>query len=838
MSGLVRRSGYRHALRHPWLLALSLLGVALGVAVVTAIDLASESARRAFTVGAETLTGRASHHVVAGPEGIDERVYAKLVTAGHRGLAPVVEGYLQLPGRTLQLLGVDPLAEAPVGRPGGGEAALVPLLTEPGALLLARETGADLGLAPGATFEGAAGGRAHRLRLAGWLRPADPVQARAVAGLAVADLATAQELLGRHGRLSRIDVVLPEPGRAAAVARLEAALPAGVRLDPAGGDVAFMNEVTSAFTLNLTALSLLALLVGAFLVYNAMTFTVLQRLPQLAVLRGLGVTRGELFALVSREALLIGAVGTVVGLLLGTLLGRGLVGLVARTFDDLYFTLTVTGLFLNPWSLAKGLLLGLGATWAAAAAPALTASRVAPGQLQRRSLVEATARRVAWGAAVVGTLLLVAAGLLPAVSETLVAGFAALFLLLLGTALFAPLAVDILGAVLRRLPLARAGPVPRLAFSGLAATLSRTGVATAALAVAVAAAVGMGLMIDSFRLTVDRWLGQRLQADVYASAPGSLDGALSNPLPDDLVARLAALPGVRATSTYRGATVPSPLGPVSLAVVDLTRAGREGHRLIDGEPSTAWPAFFAGAVLLSEPFAHRHGLAPDDSLVLRTPRGPRRFAVAGIYSDYVSGSGRVLMARATWLRHWGDPAVSSVGLYAAPGVDPEALVDAARAAAGPDTPLTVRSNRGLREASLQVFDRTFRITEVLRMLALGVAFVGVVGACLMLQEERAREFGVLRALGLLPRQLRALVALQTLLLGLAAGLLALPLGVALAGLLTTVINRRAFGWTLTLDITPGPLLGGLLLALVAALLAGLVAGRHAGERPAAALRAE
>ena len=838
MSGLLRRSGRRHFTRHPWLLGLSLLGVALGVAVVTAIDLASESARRAFTVGAETLTGRASHHVIAGPEGLDERLYADLVRAGHPGLAPVVEGYLQLPDRTLQLLGVDPLVEGPVGRPGGGDADLVTLLTVPGALLLARATGTELGLAPGAAFQGRAGGREWTLRLAGWLTPGDAVQARAIAGLAVADLATAQELLGRHGRLSRIDVVLPNVGRDAALARLAAALPAGARLESAGRDVAFMHEVTEAFTLNLTALSLLALLVGAFLVYNAMTFTVLQRLPQLAVLRGLGVTRGELFRLISAEALLIGLIGTVAGLLLGLVLGRGLVGLVARTFDDLYFTLTVGGLFLSPWSLAKGIGLGLGATWLAALAPALAAARVAPGRLQRRSLLETTARRWAWFAALAGVGLLLAAALLPRLDEGLAVGFAALFALLLGTALLAPLAVLGLATALRRLPLERLGVVARLALSGVAATLSRTGVATAALAVAVAAAIGMGLMIDSFRLTVDRWLGQRLQADVYASAPGALDGTLSNPLPATLVARLTALPGVQATSSYRGVTVPAALGPVHLAVVDLREAGRAGHVLLEGDPRVAWPAFEEGAVLLSEPFAHRHALEVGARLVLQTPAGEREFPVAGIYSDFVSGSGRVLMARSTWLRHWTDPAVSSIGLYAAPGFDIDALVVAARAAAEPGTPLTVRSNRGLREASLAVFDRTFRITEVLRLLALGVAFVGIVGACLMLQAERVHEFGVLRALGLLPRELRGLVTLQTLLLGLAAGLLALPLGVALAGLLTTVINRRAFGWTLELEVTVGPLLGGVLLAVVAATLAGLLAGRRAGDPPGDALRAE
>jgi len=838
MSALLHRSGRRHLARHPWLLALALLGITLGVAVVTAIDLASESARRAFTLGAETLTGRASHHVVAGPGGIDERLYATLRLAGHRGLVPVVEGYLQLPGQTLQLLGIDPLVEGPVGRPGGSGAGLLPLLTDPGALLLGRTTAEQHGLTPGEGFSGIAGGRVHSLRLAGWLEAADPVQARALDGLAVADIATAQELLGRQGRLSRIDVVLPTTGRAAGLVRLAAALPADVRLESAGSDAVFMTEVTAAFTLNLTALSLLALLVGAFLVYNTMTFAVLQRLPQLAILRTLGVTRREVFRLVSIEALLIGAVGTVAGLLLGLVLGHGLVGLVARTFDDLYFTLTVSGLFLTPWSLAKGLLLGIGATWLAALAPALAAARVAPGALQRRSVLEAMARRLAWIAALLGLALLLVAAVLPALTDSLAAGFAALFALLLGAALLAPIAVRGLAWALHGLPLSRAGVVPRLAVSSLVATLSRTGVATAALTVAVAAAIGIGLMIDSFRLTVDRWLGQRLQADVYVSAPGALDGTLSNPLPEALLGRLAALAGVHATSSYRGATVASPSGPVNLAVVDLTRAGRAGHVLIDGDSLAVWTAFETGAVLLSEPFAHLRRLVVGDRLRLETPAGTRMFPVAGIYADFVGGSGRVLMARATWLHHWQDPAISSIGLYAVPGADVDALVTAARMAVDANVPVTVRSNRALREASLEVFDRTFRITDVLRLLALGVAFAGIFGACLMLQEERARELGMLRALGLLPGQLRALVALQTLLLGLAAGLLALPLGVALAELLTTVINRRAFGWTLALDVTAGPLLGGLLLAVGAALFAGLLAGRRAGMPPAAALRGE
>jgi len=833
------RSSLRYLVRHPWLLGLSLLGVALGVAVVIAVDLANESARSAFRLSSEVLTGAATHRIVGGPQGVPEGLYAELRLAGFHDLAPAVEGYLRLPGRTLQLLGIDPLAEAPLRRPGAADNAdLEQLLVVPGATLLAQTLATRLGIAPGGSFSGEAGGRTQMLRLVGRLVPPDVLLQRALEGLAVVDIATAQELLGRHGRLSRIDVVAPLQQTGEWLARLREQLPPGVTLETAGGEAAFMTEVTEAFALNLTALSLLALLVGGFLVYNTMSFTVLQRLPLLGILRGLGVSRGELFRLVGAEALLVGAVGSAAGVLLGLLLASGLVHLVTRTVDDLYFTMTVSGLFITPWSLLKGVSLGLGASWLAAVHPARIAARATPGRLLQRSWVEGRAQRGARIGALVGTALVALAWLLPVLDAGLLSGFAALTALLVGAALLVPMGLLGLAALLRRLPWCGRHPVARLAVRSLDASLSRTGVATAALAVAIATTIGIAGMIDSFRLTVDRWLAQRLQADVYISAPGALDSRSSIPLDPAVVMRLKALPGVRATSTYRGVTVSSEHGPAALAVVDLSEAGRAGHLLKEGETQTAWAAFGGGAVLLSEPFAYRTGLGSGTTLRLLTPRGERPFTVAGVYFDYGSGTGHVLMSRATYMAHWDDPVVSSVGLYAVAGITSLQLLESARAALDDAPSLRVRSNAELRSASLAIFDRTFRITEVLRWLAVVIAFVGVLSACMTLQFEQAREHAVLRALGLLPGQLRGLVMLQTALLGAAAGLFALPLGAYLAQLLTTVINRRAFGWTLTYEPTLAPFAEALAIAVGAALLAGWIAARRAAEPPATALRLE
>ena len=197
------------------------------------------------------------------------------------------------------------------------------------------------------------------------------------------------------------------------------------------------------------------------------------------------------------------------------------------------------------------------------------------------------------------------------------------------------------------------------------------------------------------------------------------------------------------------------------------------------------------------------------------------------------------MARALYERHFDDRGVSGVALYGAPGASAATLVERVQTRVGGAQVLDVRANRTLRETSLAIFDRTFTITQVLRLLTVGIAFVGVLSALMALQLERAREFAVMRATGLTPRQVWGLVSLQTGLLGLLAGLYAVPLGVALAVILVRVINQRSFGWTLELALSPSLLLQAVALAFTAALLAGLYpAWRMARTSPALALREE
>ena len=850
MSRLLWRSSRGYLRQHVWQVGLALLGVALGVAVVVAIDVANESARRAFVLATQSIVGRATHQIVGGPNGVSEEVYRRLRLTGKvRALAPVVESDVaapDYPGWIFHVLGVDAFAEAPF-RPYLSSAGVSPdndfpaFLTQPATGLIAAATARQLGLAIGDRLRIRVGTRHQFITLVGLLAPNES-GASAVENLLITDIATAQEILGLDGQLSRVDVRVPE-GEAGQklLATIHQLLPAGVEILSSRGRSQAIEQMIRAFQLNLTALSLLALIVGAFLIYNTMIFSVVQRRGLLGLLRIQGVTRREIFLLVLGEAALIGGVGTVGGLGLGTLLSQGLVQLVTQTITDLYFVLTVRELALTPVVLGKGLALGLGASLLAALRPAWEATTTPARVTLQRSSLETLARQTAPRTMLLGLLALaVGLGGLWISGTNLWLSFGSLFGVLLGCVLMTPLTT--VGCIRLFQPALSAwgGTLGRLCGRSVVATLSRTGVAIAALMVAVSVTVGVGIMVQSFRQTVVRWLESSLHADVYIAPPSLIARRSDATLDPALMQRLTSAPDIARVNTYRGLQVESRLGLTQLVAIDLAERSYDAFTFIAGEPHALWPAFQnEAAVIISEPYAYRHELRLNETLQLRTDRGEHAFRVVGIFTDYGSDQGLVMMSRHTYDQWWQDAKISSLGVYAEPNSDVDRLVESLRRLAGAEHEVLIRSNRTLRAASLEVFDRTFTITTVLHLLTTVVAFVGVLSALMALQLERAHELGVLRATGCTPGQVWGLMTSQTGLMGLIAGLLAVPVGVGLALILVLVINRRSFGWTLQIEIAPEILVQAIGMAVVAALLAGLYpALRMARTSPALALRNE
>lgn len=843
------RAGLRYLLRHPLQLLFAVIGVALGVGVVVAIDLANSSADRAFILSAEAVSGRTSHQIIAGPDGLPEEIYRQIrLAATPFDSAPVVEGLAAVtgkPGLTLRVLGIDPFAEGPFRAysPGiGRDSDFRRLLTEPDSIMLSAATARDLELHPEMQLLLQVGGKERSVTLIGLLQAPDQLSSQALQNLIVTDIATAQELLEQLGRLTRIDLILPTgAAEEQALKQLQGYLPVGTEVIRADQRSQSMAQMTRAFQLNLTALSMLALVVGMFLIYNTMTFSVVQRRPLLGALRTLGVTRGEIIRLILVEALLVGVVGTLIGLLLGVLLANGLLTLVTRTINDLYFVLNVRSLTLTPFALGKGLLLGLGATLAAALVPALEAGRTAPRSVLSRSYIESRGRRLLPWAVALGSCLMVLSliGLLLP-GNSIVVGFICMFMLIAGYALITPgLAVWLL-KWLQPLFKSCFGILGKMAVRNLVAGLSRTGVATAALVIAVAATIGVGLMISSFRVTVDNWLHSYLSADIYVTAQGNDFGSGRRPLAPELLERLGQLPGIDSITRARHLRLEDSQGISELFVAEIPPRSFAGYWFDAGDRQQIFHEFKnTQAVIVSEPYAYRRNLKRGDLLTLRTQFGEQPFRIAGVFTDYGSDQGRITIDRALYQQYWPDPQTDALGIYLKDTADTDLLVRQLRVLAADMQQLMVYSNQDLRQASLATFDRTFAVTSVLRILAVLVAFVGILNALMAMQIERSRELAVLRAGGLTPQQLWLLVTGETGLIGLVAGLLALPLGIAQALILILVINRRSFGWSMDIQVDPLILLQALLLALTAAVLAGLYpAWRMAQTSPAQALRDE
>jgi putative ABC transport system permease protein len=842
VSRILLRAGARYHLMHRWQLLLALLGVTLGVAVVVAVDVATGSARRAFSLSTEAVTGRATHEITGGPAGIADSAYVRLRTAAPRlPLAPVIDRYITIgdaPGRVVRLLGVDPFSEAPFRSfavPAAGAFDVGVLLTRR-ALALSQGTAAALGVAAGDTIRVRFGQVVQSVVIGGILEPADDLARRTLADVALADIATAQELTASTGRIDRIDVRAAD-GDAGKLDTLTAALPGGARITATDVRAGATARLTRAFDTNLTALALVALVFGMFLIYNSVSFSVVQRRPLLGLLRAQGVTARELFLLILAEAALLGVVATLLGLVVGTLLGTQLVRLVAGTINDLYFAVSVTSVRPGIVTLGKALLLGVGATLAAAAAPAAEALSLPARSTLTRASIERRSRTRAPRYAIAGIVVaLAAAALLLAPSRSIVLGFTALFILILAAALVTPLLTTLVMLAVRPL-IAMAGPVGRMAARGVTASLSRTAPAIAALGVALSVGIAVTLMITSFRAGVVRWLGQSLQADIYMSAPSPGANRTDVTLDPALTGQLRALPGVAGLTTYRHVNILLGDDIVRMIAVDLHDGHRAAFEILDGG-ADRWAAFASGGVLVSEPLAYRRGIAAGDSLTLPTGRGDVRVPVAAVFRDYASEHGVIFIDRARYDLLWEDAAVTNIAVFTTADVDADSVIVRVRglpAAAG----VTTRANRGLREATLEVFDRTFLITGVLRILALIVAFVGVTGALMALQLERSREIAVLRAAGLTPAQVWALATAQTALMGVAAVVLAVPLGIAMSWAMVHVINRRSFGWSFELMLGATPFMQAFAVGIGAALLAGIYpAFRMARMRPALALRGE
>ncbi len=804
---------------------LTVLAVALGVAAVLAIELAGQAAAGSFQSSLETLTGTSNLEVSA-TGGVPAEVFARLAALPYPlKLHARIEDYGVLDGavrRAVPVIGIDLISEGAIEksvREGETRAFSNPELND--AVWLS----SDLGYKSGDRIRLLINDTTSDFTVRGVLNDG-------AGDVVLMDLAPATRLLRRGGRLDRILIEAPTSRSIEDwETLLRRSLPPGVAIARQGAQTEENRRMLDSFRWNLRVLSYVSLAVGAFLIYNTISVSIVRRRFEIGILRALGTSRSGILSGILAEAFCFGLLGGLVGIVLGRVMSEGAVKLVASTVASLYFSSQPAPISLT-WEIALlGIAIGVGISLISALAPAWEASRVAPVEAMARGRREHEVRIQRWKSAAAAVMLAgiawIASRQSP-VNGKPVYGYLSALLSIAACALTIPVLVSGLSSITARIARRVFGVEALLATRSLAGSLRRTSVLVGALSTAIAVLTAVGIMVGSFRETVVLWMDDILQADLFLS-PAVPAGADRHPtMSAEIPIKLAQLPQVDAIDQLRTYEIRYEGLPATIGGVDARVRQRRISSFLSGAPAQRVFHQLIGneAVIISEPFANKHGVRAGDILKLGLGGKIGTFRVLDIYYDYSSESGVILMDRGTLFEYLPNNAPTNIAVYLKPGVS---LEQGQRAVEGviAGRRIAVARNRTLRDQAIQVFDRTFAITYVLEALAVFVAVTGVGGALLALVIDRRREFGLLRFLGADDSQIRRIILFEAGLLGLLANIAGVTLGLVLSQLLIYVINKQSFGWTIQFHWPVLVLLSALSIVYAATLLSALYPARIA-----------
>ena len=832
----------------------TVLGIALGIGVVIAIQLTNGSSIRGFEAAAASLAGDTSLQIVGSGLGVDERRLSELLWLEELGqLSPVVEGDVRAvfgaspasPAsrrERLRVLGVDILRERPfreyatVDAEGDGRQPsrqeFFDLLLGQDSVVLTQQVADAHGLEVGDRMSVMVDDRMETLTVRALLA-ADGVAAALDGRVAVMDIAAAQLLLGRLGWIDRIDVRLsPDISVDEGALRVAVRLPAGLHVRRPDDQGLRVEKMLESFHVNLTALSYIALVVGLFLVYNTVSIAVIARRPEVGMLRALGVTRRGVVALFLGEALGLALVGCALGLVLGRVMAYGAVELTSTAVSVLYVASAAGDPQLEWWHVGLAFGVGLPLALIAAAVPTAEAALIAPTAVMRGTATVETGSQL-HPRHILGPLVLcgLAAWMArqPSVGGLPLWGYGAALAVVFGAAWFVPTVLHGIARggrfVGRHIFVVEAW----LAIASLRGSISRLSISVAALAVSLALTVAIAVMVASFRSTVIYWVEQTLQADLFIS-PQSRGATRRGRLSDEVERAVRDHPAVLAVDQYRSVDLPYQDRLIVAAAGDFPVLLEHGNLLFkapDDARQVVQDTRGEDAVVASESFAVRFSVGVGDVVHLDTVGGQTPFHVVAVYYDYSTDRGVLVIDKPTFFRHFGEQRPQSLAVYLRPGADAGRVREDLGATLAERFQVDIRSNAGLRRQVLRIFDSTFAITYALEVVAIVVAILGVIGTLLTLIVDRRREISMLRLIGCGRGQVRRMVILEAAIIGVAAQAIGLVVGLGLSVILIDVINLQSFGWTLQFEVPVGFLLQSTVVVVFTTALAGIYPAHRA-----------
>ncbi len=826
----------RYLRRHPLLGLLNILSVALGVSVYLATQIANHSANRAFSASVDLVAGKAELEITAPAGHLSETVFPSIAAVpGVSGATPLVRGFVALrdfPGDYLEVLGIDIFTNGPFrtfdpSNFGAGEFDLQRWLGRPGSIAVSEEFVRQHHLKAGDKIRARIGTSDHELEIGFLLRKDDTFDPH----FAAMDIGWAQELFSRRGELSVIQLKLVDPReREAVIGALRQVLPKDARVARPAQRTEEVDKMLGGFELNLTMMSLVSVLVGMFLIYNTVSSSVERRQHEIGILRSLGVTRNEIRSLFLGEAVVLGAIGSFLGLIGGLVLARVLVGAVSETISSLYVLVSVREIALRPWTFTLAWLIGVGSVVASAWFPANTAAQQDPVEaLHGGTRLERSVRpSLAW--LISGVLCIFLAAVFSYLALSIGPrwlSFGAAFFVVAGFSFLVPRVMYHFSRggtrLLRRFrPRRRKARIESaLAVANLSRALFRNSVTVAALAVAVAMTVGVTVMVFSFRKTVEAWINDTLIADLFITPASNATAGAASFFPPPALEFLSHQPDVETIDTFREMEVP--MGDTDIAVAVIRGSERRQFQFLHGDRTTLMKRFRDERCLFaSESFARRYHLHEGDRVELTTPDGPQAFTVAALVYDYTRDQGIVYLSAKNFVRFWHDDRINSVAIYLKENRGAVEVTKAFRSEFARDGQFVIFSNQSLRRRVFEIFDQTFAVTHVLLAIALFVAITGIFLSLTILITERQRELAILRALGASAAQIRKLLLTETAMLGALAAIVGMVSGICLSVVLTGVINRAFFGWTIRLAFPWWNLAFTPVWILAAAIVAGIV----------------
>jgi putative ABC transport system permease protein len=834
-----------HIRKHRFEALLCLIGVALGVAVVVAIDAAVNACVQSFSGAVDSLAQRSTHSIFAETGSVtDEQFIALVKRKLPFPLAPMIDrGVLVArPGQDpmlARLIGVDVFSERAMRsftqmQSSLDQQAFQQFLTDPGQVVLVQALADSLHATVGSTIHLAVDNKRIDVHVVGVVTPTG-VGAGQVSDVMIADLATAQELTGTLGKLDRVDTVLQND---AEIKDLTTALPAGLVLRSTQQQAQSLGQLIQSYRLNLGALSLMASFVAVFIVYNAMLISVQQRTVSLGILRCLGASRWQLGGIYFSEAILFAGLGGVLGVFGGWGLSRILVGYIGTTINDLYAAVRPLPVQLDAAMWIKGLGVSVASCLVGVIVPLVRAAKTPPvtafrGSEEHRSAAARSAMLAVFGTVLIGLSYFV--WLLPGNSP--VAGFVMALLIALGFALICPWITQIacmaIGQVGRALQL--------IWLQMSAATVSRslgiTSVAVAATMLSMSMNIGIRTMVSSFRGSLDSWMGRRFAADIFVGPELLVNHKIDATLDPQVERWIARQPDVSRINEYRNIDVLIGGKPTLLAGTDVIQVLKTLPMKTLADKRAAFDP--RTDALISEPLSGRVHLSAGDQLTVNSPTGPHTFHIFGVFYDFGTERGQMMLMRPTFAADWQDDRINSLQITLKPGADRQALARQWFKTLRVNYPVVIDSFTNVKAQAMTVFDRTFMVTVVLTWLSGAVAFCGLAGSLLALALARQRDYSVLRALGMSGKQLAGWVLGQSMVIAVASAIVAPVAGTLLAYVLAYVIQYRSFGWSIPTTPNATFWIENLLLAVAAALVAAIYpVYRLQSSPPAGSLRTE